>query len=283
MSMKGEEVMEKYSVLMSLYIKEKPEYLDLAIKSMVKQTLKPDEIVIVKDGPITDELQSVLDKYTNAYPDLFNIVGYEKNRGLGLALNFGLEHCRNELVARMDTDDISKTDRCEKQVEAFREHPETDIIGGDITEFIGSESNIVGKRVVPQTNEEIREYMKKRCAFNHMSVMYKKSAVQAAGGYQDWFWNEDYYLWIRMWLNGAVFANTGTVLVNVRTGKEMYQRRGGKKYFDSEKGLQDYMLEHKMINRITYIENVAKRFIVQKMLPNSIRGWVFRVFARESI
>ena len=123
--------------------------------------------------------------------------------------------------------------------------------------------------------------MKTRCAMNHVSVMYKKASVINAGGYQDWFWNEDYYLWIRMWLNGAKFANTGTVLVNVRVGEEMYQRRGGAKYFNSEKGLQDYMLQHNMINYITYLNNVGKRFVVQKLLSNKIRGWVFRTFARK--
>lgn len=269
--------MEKYSVLMSLYIKEKPEYLRLAVDSMLNQTVKPDEIVIVEDGPLTDALYDVLDEYG----DKITRVRNEKNLGLGLALNLGLKVCRNELVARMDTDDISKPERCEVQLHYFEQHPETDIVGGDIAEFIGDESNIVGKRMVPQTNAEIREYMKKRCAFNHMSVMYKKTAVEAAGGYQDWFWNEDYYLWIRMWLNGAVFGNTGTVLVNVRTGEEMYQRRGGKKYFKSEKGLQDYMLEHRMIGFGTYVMNVSKRFVVQEILPNSVRGWVFRKFARK--
>lgn len=269
--------MEKYSVLMSLYKKEKPEYLRLAVDSMLNQTVKPDEIVLVEDGPLTDELYAVLDEYG----DKLTRVRNEKNLGLGLALNVGLKVCRNELVARMDTDDISKPERCEVQLQYFEQHPETDIVGGDIAEFIGDETNIIGKRMVPQTNAEIREYMKKRCAFNHMSVMYKKTAVEAAGGYQDWFWNEDYYLWIRMWLNGAVFGNTGTVLVNVRTGEEMYQRRGGKKYFKSEKGLQDYMLEHRMIGFGTYAMNVSKRFIVQEMLPNSVRGWVFRKFARK--
>ena len=269
--------MEKYSVLMSLYKKEKPEYLRLAIDSMLNQTVKPDEIVLVEDGPLTDELYAVLDEYG----DKLTRVRNEKNLGLGLALNVGLGACRNELVARMDTDDISKPERCEEQLRYFEQHLETDIVGGDIAEFIGDETNIVCRRVVPQSNEEIQEYMKKRCAFNHMSVMYKKTAVEAAGGYQDWFWNEDYYLWIRMWLNGAVFGNTGTVLVNVRTGEEMYQRRGGKKYFKSEKGLQDYMLEHRMIGFGTYAMNVSKRFIVQEMLPNSVRGWVFRKFARK--
>lgn len=111
--------------------------------------------------------------------------------------------------------------------------------------------------------------------------MYKKSAVQAAGGYLDWFWNEDYYLWIRMQLNNAVFANTGTVLVNVRVGEEMYQRRGGKKYFKSEYGLQKLMLDNKMISFPTFVINVSKRIIIQRLLPNKIRGWVFRKFARN--
>ena len=269
--------MEKYSVLMSLYIKEKPEYLCLAVDSMRNQTVKPDEIVIVEDGPLTDALYAVLDEYG----DKITRVRNEKNLGLGLALNVGLKACRNELVARMDTDDISKPERCEAQLRYFEQHPETDIVGGDIAEFIGDEFYVVAKRVVPQRNEEIREYMKKRCALNHVSVMFKKAAVQDAGGYQDWFWNEDYYLWIRMWLNEAVFGNTGTVLVDVRTGEEMYQRRGGKKYFESEKGLQDYMLEHKMIGFGTYVMNVSKRFVVQEILPNSVRGWVFRQFARS--
>jgi len=183
----------------------------------------------------------------------------------------------------MDSDDVSLPTRFEEQLRYFQVNPEIDIVGGNITEFIGEENNIIGQRLVPVSNEAIREYMKERCAMNHVSVMYKKTAVQNAGGYQDWFWNEDYYLWIRMWLNGAIFANTGSVLVNVRVGEEMYQRRGGSKYFESEKGLQDYMLKNKMINHSTYIKNVAKRLIIQKLMPNKLRGWVFRTFARKKV
>jgi hypothetical protein len=113
--------------------------------------------------------------------------------------------------------------------------------------------------------------------------MYKKSAVQGAGGYLDWFWNEDYYLWIRMMENKCVFANTGTVLVNVRTDADMYKRRGGKKYYKSEIGLQKYMRKKKIIGFSTYVSNCCKRFIIQRLLPNSIRGWVFRNFARKKV
>ena len=274
--------MEKYSILMSLYIKEKPEYLDVAIKSMIDQTLKPDEIVIVKDGPITIELQNILDKYIKECPNLFNIVGYEENKGLGYALNFGLKHCKNELVARMDTDDISKPSRCEEQYNFFKRNSNVDIVGGDISEFIDSENNIVSYRKVPKSDEEIKKYLKTRCPLNHVTVMFKKSSVVKAEGYLDLFWNEDYYLWIRMAEKGCIMANTGTVLVNVRIGKDMYKRRGGKKYFESEKYLQDYMLSKKMITRKTYILNIVKRFIVQMILPNFIRGWVFKTFARNN-
>ena len=273
--------MEKYSVLMSLYSKETAINLEQAINSIVHQTYMPDEIVIVKDGYITVELQTVIDKYEKKYPGLFNVVGYNENKGLGYALNYGIKYCKNELVARMDTDDISLPNRCEQQIMFFEQDSGVDIVGGNIDEFIGDVSNIVGTRTVPCLDSEIKEYMKKRCPLNHVTVMYKKSAVEKAGGYQDWFWNEDYYLWIRMYLNGAVFRNTGTKLVNVRVGKEMYQRRGGKKYFKSEYGLQKYMYKNQIIPYHIYLLNVAKRFIVQILLPNQLRAWVFKTFARE--
>ncbi len=272
--------MEKYSVLMSLYEKEKPEYLRLAIDSILNQTVAPDEITIVKDGLLTPELDAVLDEYSKN-SDVFNIVGYEKNRGLGLALNYGLEHCRNEFVARMDTDDIAKPDRCEKQLKAFEENPSLEIVGGNIAEFIDDPMNTVAYRRVPVTDSEIKEYMKVRCPFNHMTVMYKKSSVIKSGNYKNLFWNEDYYLWIRMMEHGCIMGNTGDLLVDVRTGTDMYKRRGGAAYFKSERFLQKYMLNNKIISGKVYTMNLAKRFIVQRILPNSIRGWVFKMFARN--
>ena len=272
---------EPFSVATSVYKSDNPVFFDRALSSITElQTVMPNEVVLVVDGPVSEELNDVINKYGNLY-DFFNVIRLEKNGGLGNALKIAVENAKFDLIARMDSDDVSVPTRFEEQLKFFIKYPKVDIVGGNITEFIGEENNIVGKRTVPTSNEEIREYMKKRCAFNHMSVMYRKHAVQSAGGYQDWFWNEDYYLWIRMWLNGAVFANTGTVLVNVRVGEEMYKRRGGDKYFTSEKQLQDYMLKHKMIDHGTYVSNITKRFIIQKAMPNSLRGWVFRTFARS--
>ena len=160
-------------------------------------------------------------------------------------------------------------------------HPETAILGGQIEEFITSIDEVVGKRIVPETDIELKEFMKKRCPFNHMTVMFKKSDVVEVGSYQDWYWNEDYYLWIRLALKGFVFANLPDTLVHTRVGADMYQRRGGDKYFKSEIGIQKLMLEKNMIGYGTYIMNCGKRLIVEKLMPNKIRGWVFQKFARE--
>ena len=272
--------MEKYSVLMSVYKNEKAVFFRRALDSMLNQTIPPEEIVIVEDGPLTDELYEALKEYREKNPSLYTTVVNEKNLGLGPSLEKGLLSCRNELVARMDTDDVAFPHRCEEQLRYFEKSPELDLVGGDISEFIGEEDHVVAYRRVPQSDSDIREYIKTRCPFNHMTVMYKKSAVIEAGNYKDLFWNEDYYLWIRMLLKGAVFGNTGTVLVNVRVGEDMYKRRGGDKYFKSEKYLQDFMRKNKIIGFKTYFMNVLKRFVVQRLLPNRLRGWVFRTFAR---
>lgn len=273
--------MKPYSVLMSLYKKEHPEYFRLALDSMINQTIQPDEIVLVEDGPLTPELYAVVDEYTTSYPDLFRIVINEKNLGLGLALNEGLKACRNELVARMDTDDISKPDRCEKQLKFMNENHDVSIVGGQIEEFIGEETNIVGKREVPTTDKELKTYIKKRCPFNHMTVMFRKSDIMEVGNYQDWFWNEDYYLWIRLALAKKRFANLSETLVHVRTGADMYQRRGGMKYFVSERDIQKLMYEQGLIRYPRYLINVSERLVLQVLMPNWLRGIVFRTFARK--
>ena len=152
-----------------------------------------------------------------------------------------------------------------------------------MTEFIGEPVNIVGRREVPLTNEEIYEYMKSRCALNHVTVMFRKESVLKAGNYQDWFWNEDYYLWVRMMMTGCKFANIPDIAVNVRSGADQYARRGGKKYFKSEIGIKKLMLENGMISKKEYLINYIERFIIQRLMPNSVRGWVFRTFARKKV
>lgn len=263
---------------MCVYGKDNPEWFETAVESILNQTATPSEVVLVVDGPVPSELNEIIIKYEKN--PLFNVIRFLENQGHGNARRAGLENCTNELVALMDADDISLPDRFEQQLTAFNEN-DVDIVGGNISEFINTPDNVIAYRNVPTTDSEIKTYMKKRCPFNQMTVMFKKSAVQCAGGYLDWYCDEDYYLWIRMAQNNCKMLNIGTVLVNVRVGKEMYNRRGGKKYFKSEAKLQKYMLDHKIIGFWTYFTNVTKRFIVQRLLPNKIRGWVFRKFARK--
>lgn len=274
--------MEKFSVCTSVYKNDMPEFVRIALDSMlVHQSVKPDEIVLVQDGPVPEGLSLLLSEYENKYSDVMHIIRLEKNGGLGNALKLGVENAKCDLCARMDSDDICAPDRFEKQLAYLESHPECDIVGGQITEFIDTPDNIVGKREVPCDNEAIYHYMRSRCALNHPTVMFKKKAVLDAGNYQDWFWNEDYYMWIRMMEQGYVFANLPDVLVNMRSGLDQYGRRGGKKYFDSEIGIKKLMLEKGMITRKEFFINYIQRFIIQLMLPNSIRGWVFRTFARK--
>ena len=211
---------KKYSVLMSLYKKEKPEYLRLALDSMLNQTITPDEIVLVEDGPLTEELYAVLEEY----PSLHRVKN-ETNLGLGLALNVGLKACRNELVARMDTDDCSKPERCEKQLARFEEKPYLSIVGSHIDEFIGNISNVVSKRIVPTSSEAIYEYAKKRSAFNHPAVMYSKTAVLDNGGYADLKRNQDVDLFGRMQFKGYKAENIDESLLWFRSSDELAKRR----------------------------------------------------------
>ena len=271
----------KFSVCMSVYKNDRPEYVDIAIQSIfIKQTVKPNEIVLVVDGPISMELESLIDNYSTKYSEIFTIIKLEKNQGLGNALRVAVEKVKYDWVARMDSDDIAAPDRFEKQKSFLQENLDVDIVGGQITEFIDVESNIVGLRNVPLLSADINVYIKARCPFNHMTVMFRKDKILAVGNYIDWHYNEDYFLWIRMFLAGCQFANLPETLVNVRVGKEMYQRRGGWKYFLSEAKLQKYMFDNDIIGIIRFAYNVLGRFVIQVLMPNKLRGFVFQKLFR---
>lgn len=271
----------KFSVSMCVYGKDNPEWFRIAVDSILNQTRQPDEVVLVVDGPVPDELDSII-KYFENNP-IFKVIRLPENRGHGEARRTGLDNCSYELVALMDADDISASDRFEKQLKMFENNPELTIVGGSITEFVGEPENIVGARVAELDDKSIKEDMKKRCPMNQVTVMFKKSRVDSVGGYIDWFCEEDTYLWLRLCLDGAVFANLPDYLVNVRVGKEMYQRRGGMKYFLSEAKLQKYMLDNKIIGLGTFLVNVNKRLVVQVLLPNKLRSVVFQKFARKTV
>lgn len=273
---------EPFSVSMCVYGGDNPEDFDAAVNSVVGQTVMPDEIVLTVDGPIPRAIETVIEKYRSRLGEKkFKVVYLEKNMGHGEARRICFENCSYELIALMDADDLSVPERFEKQLSFFSAHPELAVVGGLIHEFIGSPDNYVGKRIVPETDTEIKKYMQKRCPMNQVTVMFRKNAVADVGGYIDWFCEEDYYLWIRLALGGYQFGNVQENLVNVRVGEEMYQRRGGMKYFQSEAKLQGFMLKNELIGLPRYTINVSERLVLQVLMPNKIRGFLFRKLARK--
>lgn len=272
--------MQKFSVLLPLYIKEKPEYLDEAIKSTIQQTLVPSEILIAIDGPVTPGLEAVINKYLGQYPDLIRVYRQPENIGLGITLNNGLQLCNYDLVARMDSDDICQPHRFEEQVKFMEEHPEIDVVGSMIEEFEHTPGDLVRFRKLPLDHEGIVSLAKLRCPVNHMTVMYRKGAVLAAGGY----WNkrvmEDYYLWYKLLQNGSRFQNLDKSLVFARVGNNMVNRRRGYAFFKNEMLFYKQMRDDKFISSTEYYKNAGIRFVL-RMMPTAVLKVVYRAFLRS--
>lgn len=269
----------RFSVLMSVYIKEKPEYLEQSLESVFNQKLIPNEVVLVKDGPITNELQKVVDKYKNKYEEILSIVSLEKNLGLGNALNEGLKKCKYDYVARMDTDDICHKDRFYKQIKYLEEHLDIDMLGANVMEYDGNMENSLSEKKVPETNEEIARYIKKRNPFNHQTVVFKKNKVLEVGNYEEINLYEDYYLWCKLFVNGAKFYNIQEVLVDVRGGQEMVARRGGIKYVRNNINFQKAILKLKVINIFEFIRNILIRTVFS-IVPGNLRTFMYKSLLR---
>lgn len=272
--------MMKFSVLLSVYEKEKPLYFRTSLNSILEQTLLPAEVVIVKDGELLSELDNICTEYQTKYPNLFKFISLKKNQGLGKALQVGLEHCTYDIVARMDTDDIAKKDRFEKQIREFEKDDKLAILGSSIEEFSTTPDLIDSIRNVPLSNHEIRKYAKMRNPFNHMTVMFRKSAVLDVGSYQPFHLNEDYYLWYRLLNKGYKAKNLSESLVYARVDKNMFQRRGGVKYFLQEVKLQNIFYKNHFINTYEYVRNIGMRMSA-RLIPNAIRGILYRKYMRK--
>lgn len=267
----------KFTVLLSLYYKEKPEYLYQCLQSINNNTLKPDQVVIVYDGPIGEDLSAVVNEFTlllNIY-----IVELPENVGLGKALNHGMNFCQNNLVLRMDTDDVCLPDRFEHQVSLMKQHPNVALSGGAISEFSEDMTSSQGIRFSVCTNEQIREYAKKRSPFNHMTVAFKKDVIQTVGGYQHHFLMEDYNLWLRVIAAGHETLNLNKVLVNVRAGQNMISRRRGLAYVKSEIRLAKLKYELKIDNIFNIFVCSIMR-IVPRLLPTPLLGLVYKALRK---
>lgn len=265
---------------MSVYKNDRPDYFRQALASVLDQTAPPDEIVLVVDGPISGALDEAVRKSESEVPVL-KVVRLAENVGHAGARQAALEAASNELIAIMDSDDIAVRDRFRQQLDLLGQNPGISVVGGLIQEFIGTPGNNAGIRYVPEHNGEIIRFLKARCPMNLMTVMYRRSDVLKAGGFIDWYCEEDYYLWIRLSLAGYRMHNIQQILVNARVGRDMYRRRGGWSYFRSEARLQGYMLRHGVISLPRYLYNVAGRFAMQVAMPNSLRGAVYRLVFRK--
>ena len=272
--------MQNFSVLMSVYIKECPAHFNEALNSiLVNQTLKPTELVLVCDGELTAELEAVIDKYQALCPGVIKVFRKE-NGGLGRALNFGLPKCSYDIVARADTDDICKPTRFERQVSLMESMPEIDVVGAWVDEFENDVTNVISVRKLPESHNEIYEFGKSRCPVNHPVVMFRKKAVESVGGYQHFYLLEDYYLWVRMLVNGAKFYNLQESLLWFRTSPEMFKRRGGWKYACAEAKFQWGLYRLKYIKITTTIKNIIIRFSV-RISPNCFRKYIYTRLLRK--
>lgn len=271
----------KYSVLMSLYWKEKTEYLRESLDSMVAQSIRPDEIVIVKDGPLGDALEQVLEEYVRKYPDLFHFVNRPNNGGFGLALRDGVVACRNEWIARMDTDDVANLHRIEEQAKVIEAHPELDMVGSVYYEFQGDYSHMV-LRDSPETNKMLIKFMHKRNPFGHDTLMLKKSKILEAGNYESEIRFEDYGLWIRMALNGAKMYNIQKPLLYVRGNSDYYSRRGGFQYM-----CQNVKFFYKYWKRGFFTGKDCIASLIPRcavcIMPNALRTWFYEHFLRRKV
>jgi len=268
-----------FSVLLSIYHKEKPDYFDIALESIVNQSRKPDEIVLVEDGRLTEELYAHIDRWQERLGDMLRVVKLEENVGLGEALNVGLGVCRRDWVARMDTDDIAVPDRFEKQLSFIQSHPDIDILGSWICEFESDPEKCDRIRKVPSSHPEIAHFAKYRNPLNHVTVIFKKEAVLDAGGYQPMHGFEDYYLWMRMLSAGKQFANLPEVLVKARAGQEMIRRRQGLGYAMEEWRLQKAAHALGFWSGAEVARNIFVR-VLPRLLPLSITQKVYNALRK---
>ncbi len=269
----------KFSVLMSIYNQEKAIYFNRAMQSIWdEQTLKPDEIILVEDGKLTAPLYQNIDVWANKLGEKLTIVPLKHHVGISGALNAGLQKCRYEIIARMDSDDIALKDRFAKQLAVFKNHS-VDIVSSWVGEFDKTEDNIVSYRKLPQYHNQIIKFSKKRSPINHPAVMYKKSIIKNAGNYPCKIILEDYYLCVKAALAGAKFYNIQQPLVNTRIGHKHISRRSGWQYALGEYQMQKKCFQLGYINFFEFIRNISLRFIV-RIMPRKIVTVIYKILRR---
>lgn len=268
---------------MSVYAGDKAENIETAVQSIINQTLPAKEIIIVIDGPVPSDITEVLQNL-QIHNEKIKLVASEKNIGLGNALKLGTSKISPDCdyIARMDSDDIACPERFMKQMKCFEADPELSVVGSLGQEFFNTPENLAGLKVVPEKHEDIVEFLKARCPFCHMTVIMTADILKKAGGYLDWYYAEDWYLWIRMYLAGAKFYNIQEPLVNVRINYDTFGRRGGIKYYKSIKGILKFLFKNKVIGFFSYTKQKIKRFVGHVCVPKKLKNKLYLKYLRSN-
>ena len=271
---------EKYSVLMPLYKKDNIEWFQHALDSILCQTIAPSEIVITCDGPLPNDLENALQRNIEKTPDLYKIYRFKENVGLGIALSKGIELCSNELIARMDADDYAVIDRCEKQLKVFEKHPEYDVVGSNVEEFIDNLNNVVSHVVLPEKHDDIVTFAQKRCPIRHPALMYRKSSVLKAGNYRDYRHAQDYNLIVHMILSGAKIYNIQENLMYMRVSPDFYKRRGGWEQAKLVLRLKKEFYDYKFYSIWDFLVSGVGNAVIA-LMPNKVRELFYKKLLRK--
>lgn len=266
--------MENYSVLMTVYKKDVPEFMKLGIDSMLSQTHLTNDFVLVCDGPLCQELDEVIQVYEEKHPAIFRVIRLPENVGLGSALRQGLPLCKNEFVARMDNDDIARPERCEKELAYLQEHEECALVGAHINEFDEDPSTPIRIKKVPIGFENIKRYAHRRNPFNHSTVMLRKSMVLEAGNYSEMRTNQDVELWVRMLNKGYRCENIDAVLVDFRFDNNTLERR---KEWKNSKLMIDIWKQFWKKGYCSYLDFFIVKWvqIAIYVMPKGMLNWVY--------
>ena len=264
-----------FSALVTVYYKDNPIFFEEALDSVYTQTITPSEVIIIADGPIGDTLEDIIDKYVVKYPLITKKIILPQNLGTGLAINEGLKYCTFDLVAKVDSDDINHSTRFARQLKMFEQQPELSIVGSNICEFINNDiDNITSYRIVPEKHDDIVKYAKKRCPLNQPSVMFRKSAIIASGGYKKFTFGEDYDLWVRVMMNGYKFYNIQDSLLYFRSSNDTIRKRGGLWYLRIDLSHHYDFYRMGFLTRYQFIYNIIIRVII-RLLPLNIRSFMY--------
>ena len=260
-----------FSVLMSVYSAESPQYLTECLQSLAEQTMTADEVVLVEDGPISAELSEVI----SLFKKKLNIISVclNKNSGLAAALNIGLKSCSFDLVVRMDTDDVSVSNRFEKQIKFMNDNPDIAVSSGFVEEWSEDMSKKLDVRCLPSSHAEILLFSKYRSPMSHPAVIFRKEAVLRAGGYPS-LYPEDYPLWCTLLSKGYKMANLQEVLVRMRVGDGFISRRG-RAFYEGEVKVFRYLAKIGFINRFQLYLNVVSKAVL-RLSPNFVKKLLYK-------